>query len=96
MLMECRRDLVRGPEKRIPFVYPFLMNDEEQVFESDRPIPGSLWKIGAREKRFLLWSHKNAGRPATAPGESLTDRHINAVNVRTFLFIDLDGHKVLI
>lgn len=79
--MECRRDLVRGAKKGLPPVLPFLLDHEQQFLESDRPVPGGFWEIGSREKRFLLCGHKNTGGPAPASGESLTDRHINAVNV---------------
>ena len=96
MLIQCRCDLIRRVNKRVPFVLPFLVNDEQQFFKSDRPIPGSLWEIGSRKKRLLLCGHKNTGRPATTPGESLTDCHIDAVNVGTFFFINFDGHIVFV
>ena len=94
--MESLRDFVCGAKKGVPLVLPFLVNDEQQFFQPYRPIPGGLWKIGSGKKRFLLCGHKNAGGPAAAPGESLTDRHINAVNVGAFFFIYFDGHVVLV
>ena len=34
--------------------------------------------------------------PAAASGESLTDRHINAVNVGTLFFIHFNGHEIFV
>ena len=92
--MECLRDFVCRAKKRVPFVLPFLVHDEQQFFEPCRPVPGGLWKISPREKGLLLGGHENAGRPAAAPGEGLTDRHIDAVNVGALLLIHFDGHEV--
>ena len=92
--MECLRDFVCRAKKRVPFVLPFLVHDEQQFFEPFRPVPGGLWKISSREKGLLLGGHEDAGRPAAAPGEGLTDRHIDAVNVGALLLVHFDGHEV--
>ena len=94
--MESLRDFVCGAKKGVPLVLPFLVNDKQQFLEPYRPVPGILWKIGSREKWFLICGHKNAGRPTAAPGESLTYRHINAVYVGPFFFIYFNGHVVFV
>ena len=93
--MESLRDFVCGAKKGVPLVLPFLLNNEQQFFESYGPVSGSLRKIGPSEEWFLLCGHKDADRPAAPPGESLTDRHINAVNVGALFFIYFDRHVVL-
>lgn len=94
--MESLRDFVCGAKKGVPLVLPFLLNNEQQFFESYGPVSGSLRKIGPSEEWFLLCGHKDADRPAAPPGESLTDCHINAVNVGALFFIYFDRHVVLV
>ena len=72
MLMESLRDFVCGAKKGVPLALPFLLNNEQQFFESYGPVSGSLRKIGPSEEWFLLCGHKDADRPAAPPGESLT------------------------
>ena len=52
-MIECRRDLICGAKKPVPFVPPFLVNHKQQFFQPYRPIPGGLRKIGSGKKRFL-------------------------------------------
>lgn len=51
--MESLRDFVCGAKKGVPLVLPFLLNNEQQFFESYGPVSGSLRKIGPSEEWFL-------------------------------------------
>ncbi len=57
-----------------------------------------IWfaKIGASEKRFLIRCNKDAhGPPASASG-GLNKGHVNLVNIRSFLAIQLDANKMFV
>src|SRR5947208_8142414 len=53
-------------------------------------------EIGAAIKRFALWGEKSRKGPSTLAADGLHRRLIAAVDVRTFVTVDLDGDKMLV
>ena len=83
-------NLVGLLQQHRPVGYPFLMNGDQQIPETDHPAACGFGKIGSGEKRLLISGHKDAGRPAAASRERLTDCHIYAVNVGMFFLVNFD------
>ena len=56
----------------------------------------SRWKISARIERvsFMIQNHRH--RPATMAGHCHRDAHINRIDIRALLAINLDRHEVRI
>ena len=64
---------------------------------ADQGVEGRVREVGATKKRFELGSEKGAQGPAAAPlAERLDGRHVNLVDVRAFLAVDLDTDEVFI
>jgi hypothetical protein len=54
------------------------------------------WPVRASIKRFQVRSEKHVQRPSALSGHGLHKRHVNAIDVRTFLAIDLYTDKLLV
>ena len=68
----------------------------EHLLKRREPVPGFRWKVSASMKRLSVRRQKHRHWPATMPGKNLNGRHIDLVNIRTFLTIHLDCHEMFI
>ena len=74
-------------------VLPDARELAEQV-EEPRPAPSRRRrKIGAAEKRLELRRQEDRHRPSAGSGRRLHERHVDAVDVRPLLAVDLDRHE---
>src|SRR2546422_7807754 len=71
------------------------MNDGEEA-ERCSTISVPSGEIGSPVKRLSIRGKPDAHRPAPTAGHHLNGRHVNAVNVRTFLTVHFDGDVVLV
>ena len=55
-----------------------------------------LGEVGSGEEGLLVRTQEEGGGPAAAASEGLADGHVEAVNVRPFLPVYLDGYKTLV
>ena len=90
---QLRDDLLRLAQQQRAVTFPLLMDGCQQLPQPDHAAPAAFGEIGPGEKRLLLRRHKDAGGPAAAAGKGLTDRHIDAVDVRPLLLVHLDGDE---
>ncbi len=73
------------------------LGDLRQHLGEPRAAPlGGRRKVGAAVKRLQLRRQPDAHRPPARAGGGLDKVHVDAVDIGTFLAIDLDGHEVLV
>ena len=80
-----------GIQQPAPLLSPKTGYLPEQIHQPRLAIPALLGEIGAGKKRLLFRRHKNSQRPAARACHGLANRHINRINVRTFLTVNLDA-----
>ena len=95
-LLQRRNNSVRLAQQGRPVCLPLFVDDEQQLPQAGSAAPAAFREVRPREKGLLLRRHKNAGGPAAAAGKCLADGHIDAVNIRPFLPVHLDGHKITV
>ena len=96
VLLQRRNNSVRLTQQGRPVCLPLFVDDEQQLPQAGSAAPAAFREVRPREKGLLLRRHKNAGGPAAAAGKCLADGHIDAVNIRPFLPVHLDGHKITV
>ena len=89
-----RHDFLCLIQQKLALVLPGFMDHAQQLQQTDHRAFGMFRKIRAGKEGLVIRCHKNAGGPAAASGKGLTERHIDAVNIRSFLLVHLDGDKV--
>ena len=83
----------------LDFVAPRLPDAPEPRDQLDepRPAPPALLRdVGGREEGAPVRRHDDGQRPAAAPGHHLADAHVDPVDVRPLLAIDLDADEGLV
>ena len=68
----------------------------EQLDEPGPAPPRRRRKVGAAEERLQVGRQPHAHRPAAGAGRGLDEHHVDAIDVRPLLAIDLDRHEVLV
>ena len=75
---------------------PRLGGGGQNLFERGHAEAVFRREIRSPEKRLQVRRQKDVQRPTAAAGHHLNGRHVNLVDVRPLLAIDLDGDKVLV
>src|SRR5690606_20101452 len=68
-----------------------------QYVDKARPTPTRLLReVGAAPERFAGWSEEHCQRPAALLPKCMKSRHIDLVDVRSFLPVDFDVDEMLV
>ena len=95
-LLQTGGDLPGGAHDLIAVGLPHLFDPGYQVEHPDAAVAALTGDVGGREKRLFVRGHDDRKRPPAAPGHHLADRHVDLVDVRAFLAIDLDVDEGLV
>ena len=74
--------------------FPHVMNGLQKRLKADHLTPAVSGEVGPGEEGLLIRRHEDAGGPAAAAGEGLTDRHVDAVHIRALFSVYLDGDEI--
>ena len=80
----------------IPLLQPGAVDGQNHLIETGHRRPRPRRKVGASIKRLQIGSQEHRHRPAAATRQNLHGRHIDVVQVRPLLAIDLDVHEPLV
>ncbi len=74
-----------------------MVSEPRDQFDEPLPSPSALLRdIGGREEGEPVGSHDDGERPAAAPRHHLADAHVNPIDVRPLLAVDLDADEGLV
>ena len=80
----------------VPLLVPGVRKAVQQVFEGRQVVAWNGWKIRAGEERAQVGGKENGHGPAAGSGHGRGRRHVDAVQVGSFLPIDLDANEILV
>jgi hypothetical protein len=60
------------------------------------PVAGLGWEVGPAVERELLGCEEHVQRPASVTGHPLDGLHVERVDIRALLAIDLHAHEALV
>ena len=95
-LLEARHHLSRRLDDVQPVIAPGAADLGEHIDKSGpAPLrPGRI--VGAAEEGLQVGRQPHTHGPPAGAGRRLHERHVDAVDVRTFFAVDLDGNKVIV
>jgi len=76
-----------------PLLAPRLLYARYELSHPSSPEPRLLWDVRGREERSGVRRHYDAEGPPSLPRHCLTDFHIDVVDIRPLLAVDLDVHE---
>ena len=77
-------------------VAPRLRHAEQHLLERRQPVPRLRREVGAAEERLARGRQEHRHRPAAAAGQGDDGVHVDRVEVRPLLTVDLDRDEVLV
>jgi hypothetical protein len=93
---ELVADPGRGLGDPLPLRRPRLDHRLHHRAKARHPLAGLGREVGAPVERDPVGIQEDGHRPATLPGHPLDRLHVDGVDVRAFLAVDLDRHEVLV
>ena len=94
--LNLRRELIRRRDRLLAAILPGVDHRRENLIEPRHAVPARRRPIRAAIKRLQLRRQKHAHRPAAAAREHLHRVHVNLIEVRPLLAVDLDRHEMLV
>ena len=95
-ILQRTEQALRLIEQRGSVCFPLFGDHSQKLSQTVHTAAADLGEIRPGKKRLLIRCHKDAGRPAAAAREGQTHAHIDAVNVRALLFVNLNGDKMTV
>ncbi len=96
-LPQLSRDLFRTPSAssfllcpHIPHLLQYIHKTE--CFRPSQAVVGA-WPVGTTKNWLEVRRDKNVQRPASGTSSGLYIVHVNGINIRAFLAVDLDGYE---
>ncbi len=80
----------------LPPVPPGRVHALQHLPERGHAVPGLGREVGAEVERLLAGGQEHGHRPAPLPGRRLDRLHVDGVDVRPLLPVDLDGDEPLV
>ncbi len=71
---------------------PHLLYLRDKLHHSDPAKASLAWDVGPDEEGFLVRRHEHAERPAAAAGGLQSHIHVDAIDIRPFFAVHLDGN----
>jgi hypothetical protein len=93
---EPRHDPLRVLGDLGPLLAPGLLDPREDLRPARHPAARAGRVVGAREERHAVRVGERVERPAAVAGHGLDGLHVDRVDVRALLAIDLDAHEVAV
>ncbi|MNE85995.1 hypothetical protein D3C80_1830510 [compost metagenome] len=95
-LLQACEQIIAELVQRIAVLLPLGMNLLQNIHQSDPTQHPPFREIRSRIKRLFVRRQQHRQRPPPAPGQRLTHRHIQPVNIRPLLAVDFDGYEVVV
>ncbi len=75
---------------------PYLLDFGDYIQHADSIEPTLPGNVCGRKKRLFLMGHNNGEGPSSGSGHHLAGVHVNLVDIRPFLTVNLDADKYLV
>ncbi len=92
-LAEGVRHPGRGGVDRVRFLNPDGLDPLAEFDQPGASEPAAFGQVGGREEGLFVRRHENSQRPAAAAVQQMAGGHVDGVDVRALLAVDLDAHK---
>ena len=96
LLRESADDALSRGQHLVAPLGPGLRDRREQLRERRHAVARRRREVGAAEERLARRRREHRHRPAAVAGQRLGRLHVDGVDVRPLLAVDLDGDEVLV
>ena len=93
---EPRQDALAGAHDLLALVVPRLADRLHHLAPRGQPVARLGREVGAGVERHAVWRHERVQRPAAGAGHRLHRVHVDRVDVRALLAVDLDADQPLV